>query len=345
MTRRNRLSYFLRLSSVFMVLLFSVFSIAQPAGSYYLRVEIQNPNDAVVASDQNDTMADHESCPVEGVESLTEVTATCDDYSFDSACCNVEGNYTAHVTSDDPDFSPPSNDGVTVYTVDWDATEDFCICAVGPGRWALGGDSPMGEECCGDDLNEHVIECEGDVGACDGAADNIACCNLDNKCVYDNTCYANSAVRGNYECDNGYWRRTGALCGVVFESPSLNVSLTSGDIVLMVDSNGHVLFNCSTMNQSSAPPGGLTNSLIVREGATDRFAFSTGNCYITGEIQEEAAVPAEDGNDLVIKSGATYLVSMNSDEDFYLKGTAVYHGASAGCGSGYTCDISSYKCT
>ncbi len=337
---KGRKPLFCRSSSIFLIILFSFFSLAQFAEGYYMRVEIRNPNSVVVASDQ-DTIVSHSSCPTEGASSLTEVTATCDDYSYDSACCNVEGAYTAHVISDDPDFGSPSNDGVTVYTVNWDANQDFCTCAVGSGRWALGGDI---NTCCGDDSNEYIINCEGDTGSCTGG-DTNACCNQANKCVYDNTCYNHGTTRGSYQCDSGYWRRIGGMCGVVFEAPYLNITLTSGTGVLLIDKNGNALFKCNTMNQNTAPPGSLSNSLIVRQGATDRFAFSTSNCYITGTIQEEASVPSESGNDVVVKNGATYLVSMNSNSHFYLKGLAVYHGASAGCGSGYTCDISSLKCT
>ncbi|MDK2850020.1 MAG: hypothetical protein PWR32_687, partial [Candidatus Woesearchaeota archaeon] len=237
------------------------------------------------------------------------------------------------------------------YYSDGDANSQTCSCVSDATsgdqgkEWNIGGEVSS-TTCCGDDANEYDLICVGDTGACSGATDNKACCNANTDCVYNNACYANGATRGSYECDNGYWRLIGSYCGVLINGNVWNVTTQTGTKILSIDQDGDAVFFCNNMYQSTTPPGGLTNSLLIQVSGSLYYALNSNDCYVKGSIlDKQSTVPAENGGDLVVKTSGTAVANFNSDSNIYLKGVAAYDGAQANCASGYTCDASTMKCT
>jgi|GEM_PF-2743559 len=332
----NSLVLFLLLIFVFSVFLIpSVFS-----ATLYIQIKEPTAYTTVVASASttivNDPVAN---CP--GTPGTT-VSVTCTDYTYGSSCCQKEGNYKVWAYSSESQNAPNSGSFVE-YTVNWDANSNYCTCKVGSGRWNIGGEV-AGTTCCGDDSGEYDLVCIGDAGACSGASDNKACCNAVADCVYNNACYNNGATRGSYQCDNGYWRLVGGYCGVSIDGNVWNVTTQTGTKILSIDDDGDAVFFCDNMYQSTSPPGGLTNSLLIQVSGTLYYALNTNNCYIKGSIIDETTVPSEDGNDLVVKASGTPVANFNSNSNIYLSGVAAYDGAQANCAAGYTCDGTTMKC-
>lgn len=160
--------------------------------------------------------------------------------SADSACCNVEGQYTWQVsTTIDSNGWCGSGSEVpnNAHYVDWD-TQAWCTqaCTGKSVVWEPvvtlccgddAGDDPdwgptscqgcplglnqgsrewsIGGEtitpCCGDDSGEYIRDCQdNNEGICIQASDNHACCDQGTDCVYDNVCYAWRGWAGEWEC-------------------------------------------------------------------------------------------------------------------------------------------------
>lgn len=310
--------------------------------SQTLTIQIKNPSGTVIRTSTVTIVNQaYGQCP--GTYGTT-ASVTCNDFSQGSNCCSIEGNYIAYASS--TEGQTPSNNNALVYSVNWDASDQWCICKVGSGRWNLGGEVSA-TTCCGDDSSEYKITCMGDLNACSG--DNVACCNANTDCVYNNGCYSNGAMRGTYVCENGYWRNTAAYCGVVIDTPKWEVKVAGGSQVLLIDKDGDAVFFCPSMHTNYGTlPTSYSNSLVVKIGSTNSFAFNTGNCYIKGSlIPLQSSISAGDGQDLVIKNSAgTAVANFNSNGNLYLKGRAAYTGSTAGCGSGRTCGGPSngFKC-
>ena len=90
-----------------------------------------------------------------------------------------------------------------------DTEENTCKTCKGDGYWNLGGEI---SNCCGDDSGEYKKTRECDGKACSSDNNDDACCNVNNKCVYNNVCYLNNHkddVTGNgkkEQCVNGMWK-------------------------------------------------------------------------------------------------------------------------------------------
>lgn len=105
--------------------------------------------------------------------------------------------------------------GSCVYTTpNQDDSQTYCDC-LGTGLWNIGGEVAQ-TTCCGDDSGEYkkTRSCE---SWCQDNPDDDACCNADNKCVYDDVCYnPGDYYLYNYEdkdyciayCESGLWYDT-----------------------------------------------------------------------------------------------------------------------------------------
>ncbi len=240
-----------------------------------------------------------------------------------------------------------SYNGLFIYNINWDNDQNDCECKVGSGHWDLGGDY-ANPKCCGDDANEYVRTCVGDNEICDVSTDDVACCNVSTDCVYNDVCYTDGQtveVNGRtYQCDNGYWRGVGAICGVWIDQPKFEVKTSGGNEVVEVDKDGDAWFKCSSLSHS-VPPTGMSNTFYVKVDSSYKYAFNNNDCYVPGSINQEASVPSPDGNDFAIKtSGGTYVGLFNDAGNIYVKGYAAYPNSQAACPSGYHCDSSSWKC-
>ncbi len=111
------------------------------------------------------------------------------------------------------------------YNIEWDGhSGTYCTASCFDDRttgakdkgivWNIGGEV-HGNKCCGDDNNEWYRFCETieEVAtACDRGADDLACCNDKNDCVYNNGCYNNGynadvdGDKAKEKCENGVWK-------------------------------------------------------------------------------------------------------------------------------------------
>ncbi len=132
------------------------------------------------------------------------------------------------------DDTSGSVNGVFMYNVNWDNDEADCNCKEGTGHWNLGGDY-ANPYCCGDDPNEYVSTCQGQVNACSGSTDNVACCKANTECVYSNTCYANGSTRAGWLCDDANWTDV--------TPPSCSISSLSGTSGTYYVSGTHIWYN------------------------------------------------------------------------------------------------------
>jgi len=147
-----------------------------------------------------------------GTTSSTTVTYECNlDHSF----CPVEGKYDVNFilsVAASPDCTAKRieyNVFTNFYDVNYDASEQWCTCKLGPGHWDLGG-NVAANSCCGDDSGEYVRTCQGASAVCNASTDNTACCNSSSDCVFNNQCYPSgtgmvSVGGGTYVCSNGSW--------------------------------------------------------------------------------------------------------------------------------------------
>ena len=153
--------------------------------------------------------------------------------------CNVEGDIhmvTRFLYSGNNWDGTPLKHGSTVhdtedldinmYNIDWDGhsgtfcKSPLCFPDLTTGSkdkgiaWNIGGEV-HGNKCCGDDANEWYRFCETTeevATACDRGADDLACCNDKNDCVYNNGCYNNGynadvdGDKAKEKCENGVWK-------------------------------------------------------------------------------------------------------------------------------------------
>ena len=137
------------------------------------------------------------------VDSTLSVLAT------DLACCNEDDKcvnnskcYNSGSTLGDLPDKNYCNAGI------WQGGDDSpesCAAIAGAGRWAIGGDV-IGDVCCGDnnDVNENYTYRDGGIRD----TNDVACCDTDTDCVYENTCYEEGrhtlGETVNY-CTDGLW--------------------------------------------------------------------------------------------------------------------------------------------
>ena len=131
-------------------------------------------------------------------------------------------------------------------------------------------------------------------------------------------------------------------CGVDFTPPYFEVNSLSGATLLLVDSNGNLLIPSSTINFNATVPTSLTDALILWSLGLGRpvMAFTQNEADLEGSIYEnQTSLP--DQNALLIYILGDLVASFTSSGDIYVKGTAVYSGAQAGCPADTTtCDVS-----
>ncbi len=122
------------------------------------------------------------------------------DYLDGSACQSTDWEYTGWAEG--------------VYQVNYDSSQEWCECLMGPGFWAPGGvdcdpdtTGIQTDCCCGDDPSvEKAGEClDGGEGYCIRSSDNYACCDDEADCVFDNVCYDNDYEDGSWKCLSGIW--------------------------------------------------------------------------------------------------------------------------------------------
>jgi len=93
-------------------------------------------------------------------------------------------------------------------TFDADNNESNCTDCMGNNWWNLGGD--IGQ-CCSDDSDEYITTRVCDANACISNPSDDACCNTNNKCVYQDQCYLDGYIGDidgdskNEKCDLGTW--------------------------------------------------------------------------------------------------------------------------------------------
>lgn len=92
-------------------------------------------------------------------------------------------------------------------------------------------------------------------------------------------------------------------CGITFEIPWLEIKDSSGNKILVIDKNGNMNVNSTSVSSNTTPPNSLINSLIIKKGNTNKFSFNRTNAYISGLVQNNTAVTDGDGDDLIIKNG------------------------------------------
>jgi len=142
-------------------------------------------------------------CPVEGQYNVTVNVSALDGSSYGN-----EGSWNGVRSAS----AAPSSTGMfTLYTVDYDTNENWCICKMGSEYWSLGGETAS-TSCCGDDSAEFKKNCikAGDVieDVCSASFDNVACCDSENKCIYKGTCYNHGILNPDYsdiKCNSGKW--------------------------------------------------------------------------------------------------------------------------------------------
>lgn len=93
-------------------------------------------------------------------------------------------------------------------------------------------------------------------------------------------------------------------CGITFETPWLEIKDSSGNRILVIDKNGNMNVNSTSVSSNTSLPSSLTNSLIIRKGSTNKFSFNRTNTYISGLVQNNTAVTDGDGDDLIIKNSS-----------------------------------------
>jgi hypothetical protein len=91
------------------------------------------------------------------------------------------------------------------YYTDGDSNQYTCDCGA-PNLWNIGGEEPFGE-CCGDDTGEFNQNCQdGGLGVCAQSSDNYACCDTEDDCVFEDTCYPDGqTLSGVGKCLSGAW--------------------------------------------------------------------------------------------------------------------------------------------
>lgn len=108
---------------------------------------------------------------------------------------------------------------------DRDANQDSCEltasgCQDFATDWNIGGEVAA-TTCCGDDCaTEYVRTCTKSgvtPDICSASYDNLACCSVNNKCVYKGICYADGSANPDYPCiycNAGTWvsKTTSTLC-------------------------------------------------------------------------------------------------------------------------------------
>ena len=103
-----------------------------------------------------------------------------------------------------------------------------------------------------------------------------------------------------------------STCGITPTSPLWQAKVQDGTVVMTVDSAGNLDIVATTVQTNTAPPaGGLTNSLIIKNSAANKFVFNKTNAYIAGSILEnQVSLPAANGDDLVVKNSAGTAVAL-----------------------------------
>lgn len=95
------------------------------------------------------------------------------------------------------------------------------------------------------------------------------------------------------------------VCGAPPPPPYWLAKTDAGSEVMAIDGNGNMYLANQNINLNTSPPGGLTDSVIIKDSTSDKFSFNLDDIYITGDILEnEASVADGDGDDLVIKNAA-----------------------------------------
>jgi hypothetical protein len=194
---------------------------------------------------------------------------------------------------------------------------DSTACNNAGNDWNIGGEVAA-TTCCGDDANEYKKTCGGHARSCDGSSDNIACCNINTDCVYDNVCYSHGTIRSVFKCNAGNWDlNTCTLSGDQFQ-----IKDTSSNTIGVIDESGDFILYSSTVNFNTAPPVSPTNSFIIKQGATNKFSFALGSSYITNNINmNQGTVSDANGNDFVVKAASTPVAKFEGDTgNIYLKG-------------------------
>jgi len=145
-------------------------------------------------------------------------TAACDldspDCDVTDSCISASGGWRDYNdnslwdTSTNEDCTSSCTCSQTYTTGDNDLLQTSCTNCVGAGRWNMGGDV---SNCCSDDSNEYPLNSNYHSSIENPPASSDACCNLNNKCVHNNLCYANAAttdVNGDGDldyCNSGTW--------------------------------------------------------------------------------------------------------------------------------------------
>ena len=130
-------------------------------------------------------------------------------------------------------------------------------------------------------------------------------------------------------------------CGYLVAKPWLNLNSSSGTVGI-VDYQGNFLIKATVTHTNTVPPNSYSNSLAILEQSQPYFLFNLNDAYIKGDFVDAASVPAADGGDLIINYSQP-VANFNSNGNIYLKGYALYIGATTPCGSGFVCD-NTYNC-
>ena len=136
-----------------------------------------------------------------------------------------------------------------------------------------------------------------------------------------------------------------STCGITPTLPLWQAKAQDGTVVMTVDSAGNLDIVATTVQTNTAPPAsGLTNSFIIKNSAANKFVFNKTNAYITGSILEnQAFLPATNGDDLVVKNSAGIAVALfdATTGNIYLKakscGACVPSCAGKPCGTSDGC--------
>lgn len=191
----------------------------QQCDSYAINISLYYPNGSLAAYTLNQSLISEGSCTC---SCYTEDCCATDTYKNYTAAwtvgytyCSVEGDYNAsmliNASETDGTYEGPSSN-YTMYTVNWDGTEQWCECKVGSGKWNIGFGSGTTGSCCTDDASEYVRTRACAAGSCTTDAGDDACCNATDSCVWESGCYLDTYTHptlAGVACSTGTW--TGGL--------------------------------------------------------------------------------------------------------------------------------------
>ena len=172
---------------------------------------------------------------------------------------------------------------VSTYNINWDSSQQDCDCFHNDtGYWNIGGDIST---CCEDDASgenktTRVVSATMDNGYSNSTSDN-GCCNADNKCLNNDTCYANATVNHNADgdsdndfCLEGSWYdcNSDSECGTGYYCNNNDCEVSTITINFTNPTPNHdsrQINNTVTINVTVTSPNNVDTCTLEWQGANE----------------------------------------------------------------------------